>query len=243
MYRFNQTFRKWGAAALLVTLTFPAISWNDSLIHSNGLQADMYVSDTLPGGSLEDHINKLEKAREKLDGKLAEKDWSRAEKEIESALAKINSAEIEKQIQQALAALQDNKKLMQSELKNMDVEMQQVQQHLQDVKKEIEMSRVQLQKDLKTKMPDIKKELEKAKISMDEAKRELEAYREMITEMEREGLLPDKNNYRIEYRDEKLSINGKEQPKEVADRYRKYFKKKQMVISNENNHFNAQSEE
>ena len=231
MFRFNQTIRSWSKAALVIALAIPAISWNDSLIHSNGLLAELYQTDTIPAGSLDDHIRKLEQARETLDGKLAEKDWARMEKDIE------------KQIQQALTALQDNKKLLQSDLKNMDIEMQKVQQAMQEVKKEIEKSQAQIQNDLRVKMPDLKKELEKAKISMAEASKELESYREMINDMESKGLISDKNNYRIEYRNETLFINGKEQPKETADRYRKYFRKKNLVISNEQNRFDVENDE
>lgn len=231
MFRFNQTIRQWGKAALIVALAIPAISWNDSLIHSNGLLAELYASDTIPAGSLDDHIRKLEKARETLEDKLSEKDWARMEKDIE------------KQIQQALAALQDNKKLMKADLKNMEVDMQKVQQHMQEVQKEIEKSQAQIQHELRVKMPDLKKELEKAKISMAEASKELESYREMINDMESRGLISDKNNYRIEYRNETLYINGKEQPKETTDRYRKYFRKNNLVISNEQNRFDVENDE
>lgn len=194
MYRFNQTIRKWGIAALTLTLAFTTISWNDSLIHSNGILADIYAADTIPG-SLDDHIKKLERARLELDDKLAEKDWGRVEKDIEQ------------EIQRAISALQESKKLMQLELKNLDADMLKVKEHLM------------------------------------EAGKELTSYRKMIHEMDKEGLISDKRNYRIEYRNEQLIINGKEQPKVIADRYRNYFRKSGIVISNENNRFNMEKDQ
>ena len=74
-------------------------------------------------------------------------------------------------------------------------------------------------------------EIEKAKI-------EFKGYQEMVYEMEKDGLLNTKADYTIIYRDEELTINGKKQPAEVTNKFKKYFSKDGVTIRKEKGEMN-----
>ena len=86
--------------------------------------------------------------------------------------------------------------------------------------------KVELQKD-KLQM---EKEMNKAKEEMNKAKEELTAYKTMTAEMERDGLVRKDEDYTIEFNNGELRINGKQQSKEVTDKYRKYIRKDKWRI-------------
>ena len=69
-----------------------------------------------------------------------------------------------------------------------------------------------------------------SRVEVDKAKEEVKGYQEMIYDMEKEGLLNTKEDYTIEYKDGDLFINGKKQPQEVTDKYKKNFRKKNIAI-------------
>ena len=74
--------------------------------------------------------------------------------------------------------------------------------------------------------------MKKAKEELNKAKEELTSYKTMTAEMEKDGLIKKDENYTIEYNNGTLRINGKQQSKEVTDKYRKYIKKERLSIKN-----------
>lgn len=76
--------------------------------------------------------------------------------------------------------------------------------------------------------------MEKAREGIEVAKVELKKYRDFINELDRDGLINKKDGYRLEWKsDGSLYINGKKQPKEVSDKYHKYYKEGGYSISND----------
>ena len=101
-----------------------------------------------------------------------------------------------------------------------------------------EMERVK--EDMKLEKLDMSKDLDKARNEIEKARIELKGYQEMIYAMEKQGLLNTKSDYKIEYSNGELRINGRKQTEATANKYRKYFKsnKDKTTITKENGDIN-----
>ena len=73
--------------------------------------------------------------------------------------------------------------------------------------------------------------MKEAQQGITEAKEELKQAKAMFNEMEKEGLINQKDGFSIEFKDKDLYINGKKQDENVADKYRKYTKEKNFKIT------------
>lgn len=60
--------------------------------------------------------------------------------------------------------------------------------------------------------------------------------------MEKDGLLNSKEDYKIDYQDGSLMINGKKQTQEVLDSYKSYLKKEDLHIKKEKGNFSINSD-
>ena len=106
------------------------------------------------------------------------------------------------------------------------------------------VDKMQLEKDmkelkLKLNSPEFKKgiedAMEKAKIGIEKAKKELLQLKEFTDGLQKDGLIDKKKGYSIEWKNGgELYINGNKQPKEVSDKYRKYYKKDGYKINMNN---------
>jgi len=77
----------------------------------------------------------------------------------------------------------------------------------------------------------MRKDLEKTKV-------ELKGYQEMVYKMEADGLLKTNSDYKIEYKDGQLFINGDKQSMEVTNKYKKYFPKDGISIRKQKGEMN-----
>lgn len=84
----------------------------------------------------------------------------------------------------------------------------------------------------------IKVDLDNAKKDLVKAKKEIQGYQEMVYSMESDKLLSTKGDYKIEYRNGKISINGVVQPDSVTNKYKKYFSKDGVTIKKEKGELN-----
>lgn len=97
-----------------------------------------------------------------------------------------------------------------------------MQQELDAAKKELSRSKESL-----------KAEMERAKIDIRKSKDELQSYKEMITRMESDGLLNTKEDYSIDFKEGELYINNKQQPEKILEKFRPYFKNRELRIQME----------
>src|SRR5262249_25422305 len=99
--------------------------------------------------------------------------------------------------------------------------------------KNIDMDKLKIQmQELQNKFnsDEIKKEIDGAmkgaKESIEKAKKELQDLKDLTDQLQKDGLIDKKKGYSIEWKNGgELYINGKKQPKEISDKYRKYYKK------------------
>jgi chromosome segregation ATPase len=144
----------------------------------------------------------------KLDEARLQKEIRESLREVEKIDAQKMKAEIEKELNESLAKI---------DMEKMKIDMEKV-------KEEMERSKENLKVDL-----------EKARKDMAKAREELSGYQRMLEEMEKDGLLNTKEDYKVQYKNKELFINGKKQPAEVTDKYRKYFKKDTTIEKEEGN--------
>jgi zona occludens toxin (predicted ATPase) len=84
----------------------------------------------------------------------------------------------------------------------------------------------------------MKLDLDKMRKDLEKTKAKLKGYQEMVYKMEADGILKTNSDYKIEYQDGELFINGKKQSAEVTSKYKKYFPKDGVTIRKEKGEMN-----
>jgi phenylalanyl-tRNA synthetase alpha subunit len=109
------------------------------------------------------------------------------------------------------------------------VDWQQIKSEISNALREadVEVNGAENMDDLKMHLD---KELSKAKTGIAKAKTALTAMKEFTDNLEKDKLINKKKGYKIELKGSDMYINGTKQPKEVTDKYRKYFKAKDYSI-------------
>ncbi|MEO6732880.1 MAG: hypothetical protein ABIN01_16775 [Ferruginibacter sp.] len=183
---------------------------------------------------IQKEISKIDfdKIHHEITNSLNKVDFDKIKIDIDKAINQIDIVKIENSIKSALKEIDWDK--MNSELKI----------SLQNAKKEIEKVKMT---ELKTQLEKAKLELEKSKneikkINVDEiinkahsgianAKDELRLTKQMFNEMEKDGLINQKEGFTIEYKNKTLFINGKKQNEKITNKYEQYIKGDSFKIS------------
>lgn len=160
---------------------------------------------------------------------LAAIDFEKIGKEVEAELKKVDFDKINREVNEELKKIDMNKisievnealKEAQEEIKKID--MQKLQK---------EMKEMQLKLDSKEFKAEIDNAMKDAKKEMEKAKQELRDLKDFTTALQNDGLVDKKKGYTVEWtKDGDLIINGKKQPKEISDKYSRYYKKDGYTI-------------
>jgi hypothetical protein len=75
------------------------------------------------------------------------------------------------------------------------------------------------------------KAMKSARESMKKIKVEMKGLRDFTNALESDGLIDKLKPYKIEVKGGDLYINDKKQPKEVSEKYRKYYRKDSFTIN------------
>ena len=85
--------------------------------------------------------------------------------------------------------------------------------------------------------------MQTAKESIEKAKKEMLEYKRFIDGLDKDGLIDKDKNYKIEYKNGELSINGKKQSVEVAKKYSSFLKdKKDFTIKKDDDGFDIDND-
>ncbi len=148
--------------------------------------------------------NSIREAQEELK-KI---DYEKMREDIEEQMKKIDVDKIKTDVNKSIQQAHDQ--LKQIDMQQLHNEMLELQQNFNSDK---------FKKQIEDAMKD-------AKQSMEKAKRELQDIKEFTDQLEKDGLIDKKKGYTIEWKKEgDLYINGKKQPREVSDKYSRYYKK------------------
>lgn len=138
---------------------------------------------------------------------LDENEWKEKEGEIKKALENAH-VELEK-----------------AKLEIKSIDMDKIRRELEAAKQDLEKTRIEL------KNMDIDKITDDARKEIQSAKGELKLLKEMFMEMKKDGLVDSKGEYKIEYKNKELYINGKKQSQQITDKYRRYIKGEHFEIT------------
>lgn len=235
----------------LLVIAVTAIAWQTKTKKQprDTTAANAAAGDTTPARkhiTKQDDINinldGLDKSLDGLDVNLKNLDINLSgldtciEKSVKLALANINFEEIGKTTRDAVNSI--NWKDIQTNINNA---MRDVHVEL----KNIDWNKISA--DIKVAADEVKKAhidvnvqemvnnaMEKASEGIEAAKVELKRYKDFVNDLDKDGLINKDNGYRLEWKnDGSLYINGKKQPKEVSDKYHKYYKQGGYSISND----------
>ena len=184
----------------------------------------------------------FDKMRIQFEKSFSQLDMEKLNKQITESFDKINFSDMDKEMKKAFKDLpneidmekfkidmekvktdwkkdfneeefkQSMKEIEKIDFKNFDKEMAGAKKAMENLKFDLDKG------SFKKDWDGMSKEIEKAK-------EELKSYQALVYDLEKDGLLNTKEDYKISYKDGELIINGKKQPSSVTEKYKKYFKK------------------
>lgn len=209
----------------------------------------------------------MEGSLARINEKEIDAQIQQAMQQLEKSMAEVQQAQIMRQLdvkklQEQLATVQANleknldKKEIEAQLKAAMQELKasaaeitkvneaQLKEELTKMKAELAANKTKMTADLakakaeiKASKPKIRASLEKATLDIEAARKEFEGYQSMIGQMQQEGLISDPKNYEIEWKKGELFINGKQQPADIRQRYRSFFKNDPTRLKNVDDSF------
>ncbi len=179
----------------------------------------------------------LQKIKIETDAALKRIDWDSMQKDLQKAQAelkdKLDNGKMQKELQKAL---EETRRTLTDQMSSID--MKKIQLDPEKTLQELKMTEGKIQEDLKKAKKAIQKnlsrnfekELEKAKEGINKATEELQGYKEMLNEMDKDGLLHAAGPYDVKYKNGTLFIDGKQQPATITNKYKHYFTQQNVRI-------------
>ena len=210
-----------------VLFAFVFTSWK-----TGGSDSAKAIQDTVPDKpqkrfkDVDDALAELDHARADLDKTLKEIDWNTMQGDLKDAMKNLNSdlknhsADLKKALQEI-----DVEKIKRDvEASTAMIDWDHVKAELQKVK-EINLDSLKL--NLEKLKPELEKNLQDAREQIEKAKSNMQEYQGFVNDLEQDGLIRQKDGYKIEHRNGQLLINGKQQSSGVTDKYRTFLEKNQ----------------
>jgi len=177
----------------------------------------------------------LKKIQMQTQQALKQVEWQKMQAEMEKVhekIAAIDNIKMEKEMHHAMEKTREAMEHLKSiDSKQMHLQMEKA---MEKIKQHEGMMKEGMEKARKHSMEhfgeDFERKMENAREKINRAGEALRNYKEMVAEMDKDGLLNIKESYTIEYKDEELIINGTKQPAAVTDKYKHYFKKGNVKI-------------
>lgn len=153
-------------------------------------------------------INKeMAEEMKKVDFEKIQNEVNNSLKDAQVELSKVDMEKIQQEVDQSLKEAQQ--KILKIDKEKLQIEMKQLQNKFKssEMKKQIEES------------------MKGARIQMDKAGKELTQLKEFTDALQKDGLIDKDKRFSIEWKNGgDLYINGKKQPKEISEKYKKYYK-------------------
>jgi hypothetical protein len=191
-----------------------------------------------------------------LDQQMKNIDMQKIKAETQKALEKINWDKMKKDMADAQTGLENNidTKKMEMEIRRSledaekgmarlkEIDLKKMRQELDRTREDLRANEGHMREEIERAKKDMdlnfhkdfKKEMEKAKEAVEKAHEELRGYKEMVTAMQKDGLLKNDGNYTIKYKKGELYIDGVKQSEEVTNKYRHYFKQDNVQLRKTN---------
>lgn len=183
---------------------------------------------------LEKAMQKLDKEMQLLEERMKKMDFSKVQKDIDESIRKIDFEKVGKEVEASMAKLDwkkidaDVKEAMEQVKK---IDMVKIQEEIKKVNEEMKKIKVDVKIDAEKIKKEVGEAMEKAKVSIEKAKVEIKLMNEFTNALEADKLIDKTKGFNLKVKDGELYIDGKKQPKEVSDKYRKYFKDDDFSIT------------
>lgn len=152
---------------------------------------------------------------------LKEIDVNKIQVQVQQALKEVDAAKIQADVAMSLKDINVEKIKADVQASIDKVDWDQIKVDI-DKAKNIDMKKIEAEmRDMK---PEIEKSMKEAHESIEKAKKELKEYKEFINDLDKDGLINKKEDYKIEYSNGVLTINGKKQSEEVTNKYSNFLK-------------------
>lgn len=244
------SFKKALLLCTVILLGLTLTSWQGGVTY-----AIKAIQDTVPTKSekksvdLDEALNNIDHAQADLEKSVKDIDWKKMNADLKETMKNLDvelknmNVELKKSMQQI-----DVEKMKQDidasvakidwyEMKhNIDAAKA---MDMDKVKAEVEKAKAEIEK----QKPEIEKSLQNARREVEKAKENLKAYKTFVDGLERDGLINKKESYKIEHKEGRLIINGKEQPASVYNKYRTFLEKnKTFTIEKNLDDFNIKND-
>src|SRR6266508_3374520 len=222
--------KKYLVLAGLFVITVTSVAWqNDNKNKADTTTSNYTTRDTSEpkqrnNDQDEFRMNELEDAMKKVYEDNIKTDVNNSIREAQEELKKIDYEKMREDIEEQMKKIDVdkiktdvNKSIQQAHDKLKQIDMQQLHNEMLELQQNFNSDKFKKQ---------IEDAMKDAKQSMEKAKRELQDMKEFTDQLEKDGLIDKKKGYTIEWKKEgDLYINGKKQPREVSDKYSRYYKK------------------
>lgn len=175
---------------------------------------------------LDNAMKGLDKAMIDLDKNL-NIDVAKMNMELKLAMEEVKKIDWEKTKNEVAKAMHN------AEIKLKEMDMKKIEADITRAKENLKKEKIVAHIDMDKIRKEVSESLAKAKTGIEKAKKELAELKAFTNSLEKDGLIDKKKGYRIEVKDKKLFINGKEQSKEVNEKYNKYLDKEDFSISSD----------
>lgn len=226
--------------AVLTAATIIMCAWQTPHKTQTAINDETKVdrNDTVPSGNnfkMDMNMSDLDKAMKELDVNMANLDVNMKNLKIDidsqvvNSLSKINTDEIAKQIDNSMKSIDWTKmqkdvdvSLQNAQTEIAKVDFSKVQNELKIAQDKLQSEEFKSQVNSEKLQKQINDAMTKAKEGMEKAKVKLQLMKDFTDALAADNLIDKKKGYIIEWKSGSLVINGKEQSKEIADKYRKY---------------------
>ena len=164
------------------------------------------------------HIN------EEIRSSLKKIDAAKMKKEIDQAIRETDFAAIQKQVDEALQQVEWAKISGEVELSLEKAKKEMGSIHLELIDEQLEKAKLEIEKAQdQLKKTDIEKIVHNAQTNIEAAIEKLQLQKDLLKELETDGLINRHEGFHIEYKYKHLYINGKKQGDQVTQKYQHYF--------------------
>jgi hypothetical protein len=153
----------------------------------------------------------MAKMKKDLAKSMKEIDMQKINLEVQKSLKEIDSEKIKREVQESLAKV--DMEQVKAELENAKVEIQKI--------KDVDLAKIK--EELARMQPELEKAMQEAKVSLKKAKKEITDFKNLVSALEKDGFLKKGENYKIEYKDKVLTVNGKTLSAEATRKYNDYL--------------------
>jgi len=187
--------------------------------------------------------DQITKAQAEAAAALKNIDFATLNKNLTMAYQSLDMKDLSSKIKKDVAAsLQSEKMSREENAQRMAEVRKQRAEALEDAaraREEAGKARQASKKEMAYKREEIAEVREKADKDRREANEKRDIYQEMLTRMAADNLLDTQKDYSVEKNDNGLFINGVKQPDNIAAKYRKYLKAKQVHIKGSSTTYNV----